>query len=352
VVDRILVWGAGAIGGSVGAWLSRAGRDVTFVDTSAPHVEAMRRTGLHIVGPVDEFTVHAPAFLPEELTGEWDVVLLAVKAQHTALACDAFVPHLSPRGYTVSLQNGLCEERISRIVGTERTVGALIGFAGDQIGPGQIRFGQRAKFCIGELDGNVSDRIIALRTLLRDFEPQVEVTENIWGYLWGKLGFIGLLYTTSLGISPMVELFRDQRLLPAWRAVAGEIVEVAMAGNVIPVGFDGFDPQAFVPDAPDGAARCCLDRLAAFLDGSPKTHSGIWRDIAIHRRRTEIDEQIVPVIEAAGKHGIEVPALRELTRLVHRLERGELAQSDELVRGFAASVQNLAEPAAGMGAES
>ncbi|MGO4839719.1 ketopantoate reductase family protein, partial [Rhizobiaceae sp. 2RAB30] len=58
---RILVWGAGAIGGTVGAYLARAGHDVTFVDAASAHVDAMNRHGLRIVGPVDQFTVGAPA---------------------------------------------------------------------------------------------------------------------------------------------------------------------------------------------------------------------------------------------------------------------------------------------------
>ena len=63
--ERILIWGAGAIGGSVGAWLKRAGHDITFVDVVPEHVAAIRDTGLRITGPVEEFTVHAPAFCPK-----------------------------------------------------------------------------------------------------------------------------------------------------------------------------------------------------------------------------------------------------------------------------------------------
>ena len=62
----ILIWGAGAIGGSAGAWLKRAGHDVTFVDVVPEHVAAIRdpSQGLRITGPVEEFGVTAPAFTP------------------------------------------------------------------------------------------------------------------------------------------------------------------------------------------------------------------------------------------------------------------------------------------------
>ena len=89
MAERILIWGAGAIGGSVGAWLKRAGHDVTLVDVVAEHVAAIRNQGLRITGPVEEFAVTAPAFVPGELTGTWQRIFLAVKAQHTEEATRA-----------------------------------------------------------------------------------------------------------------------------------------------------------------------------------------------------------------------------------------------------------------------
>ncbi len=114
---RILIWGAGAIGGSVGAWLKRAGHDISFVDVVADHVAAIRGDGLRITGPVEQFTVGVPAFLPEEVSGTWQHIFLAVKAQHTEAATRALTPHLAQDGYVLSLQNGLNELIIQRIVG-------------------------------------------------------------------------------------------------------------------------------------------------------------------------------------------------------------------------------------------
>ena len=115
MTKRILIWGAGAIGGTVGAYLARSGHDVTFVDVVAEHVQAIKRGGLHITGPVDSFTsVPGGAFTPDELTGVWSHVYLAVKSQHTSEAVRALVVHLAPDGYVLSLQNGLCELEIAK----------------------------------------------------------------------------------------------------------------------------------------------------------------------------------------------------------------------------------------------
>ncbi|MHC2518931.1 ketopantoate reductase family protein [Bradyrhizobium diazoefficiens] len=329
--ERILIWGAGAIGGSVGGYLARAGHDVTLVDCNAKHVDAIRREGLRIVGPVDEFVAPVHAMLPDELEETWAITALAVKAQHTEAACRKLVRHLASDGYVLSLQNGLCETTIEQIAGRSRTMGALVGFMGDLLGPGEIRFSQRATFCVGELDGSATDRLARLVSILADFEPEVKATADIWGYLWGKLAFIALLYGTALATSTLAELFTDGAFEPAWRALAGEMVAVAASEGVSPRGFDGFIPEAFATGAPRAAAYCSLNEMGEFLRGSAKTHSGIWRDIAIHHRPTEVDFQIGPVVEIASRRGLAVPALRRLIDLVHAVERGELAQSDALI---------------------
>src|SRR6478736_7629338 len=171
--EPILVWGAGAIGGTFGAALVRAGRDVTFVDVVPEHVEAIRdpERGLRITGPVDPMVVKVPAFLPEELKGTWKRIYLAVKAQHTEQACRALLPHLAADGFVVSLQNGLCEKTIAEIVGPERTVGALINFGADWIGPGEVHFGNRAAVVTGEIDGRMTPRLDIVLEDLRTFEP-------------------------------------------------------------------------------------------------------------------------------------------------------------------------------------
>ena len=66
---RSLIWGAGAIGGTLGAYLARAGGDVTMVDTVVEHVDAITRDGIRVTGPIDEFTVSIPSFTPQTLSG-------------------------------------------------------------------------------------------------------------------------------------------------------------------------------------------------------------------------------------------------------------------------------------------
>jgi len=102
MADPIVIWGAGAIGGTFGAHLARAGHDVLLVDTVAEHVEACRTKGLTISGPVTEFTQIIPAVTPDQLSGRYSRIVLAVKAQATKAALPVLAPHLAPDGFVFS----------------------------------------------------------------------------------------------------------------------------------------------------------------------------------------------------------------------------------------------------------
>ncbi|MGQ9849160.1 MAG: ketopantoate reductase family protein [Aggregatilineaceae bacterium] len=324
---RVLIWGAGAMGGTIGAYLIRAGHDVTLVDIAADHVAAMNVTGLRLTGPVDEFTVRARAFTPEEVSGTWPAILLCVKAHHTAEATRALAPHLADDGYVVSIQNGLNELVIASIVGEARTIGAFVNFGADYLGPGVIHRGNRAAVVIGELDGRITPRLQALHATLRDFDDRAMITTNLWGYLWGKLAYGAQLFATAL----TDESIADALALPAYRdlfiALAREVLTVAAARGIVPEGFDGFDPRAFLPGVEPAVSSRSLDDMVAFNRASAKTHSGIWRDLAVRKRRTEVDAQLGPIVTLGAEVGVPTPLTARLIELIHDIEEGRRAQS-------------------------
>lgn len=327
--ERILVWGAGAIGGTVGAYLARAGQDVAFVDVVAEHVARIRSPGLRITGPIEEFAVRAPALLPEEVTGTWPRIFLCVKAHHTAEACRALAPHLAPDGYVLSLQNGLCETAIAGIVGPERTVGAFVNFGADWMGPGEVMFGNRGAVVLGEIDGRMTPRLASLHALMRAFEPDAVAVADIRSYLWGKLAYGSMLFAQALGEKGIADCLARPELLPVWRALGGEAVSVALAEGVAPRGFNGFDPDAFRPGATAARTEASVAAMVAFNRPSAKTHSGVWRDLAVRKRRTEVDAQIAPIAAAGARHGLPCPTVRKLVALIHEVEEGHRPLSDD-----------------------
>lgn len=326
---RILIWGAGAIGGTAGAYLKRAGHDISFVDVVEDHVKAIRTTGLKITGPVDQFTVVTPAFTPDEVQGTWDMIFLAVKAQHTEAATRALMPHLSQNGFVLSLQNGLCETIIAPIVGRDRTVGAFINYSTDWIAPGEVMFGSRGAVVLGELHGRTTERLMALHALFSEFEPGAIITANIWGYLWGKLGYGAMLFAQALGAKGIADCLARPEMMPVWRAIGREVNEVTLAEGITPMGFNGYDPGAFMPNAPRELAEKAIADLVTFNRPSAKTHSGIWRDLFVRKRTTEVDVQIKPIADIGAKHGIATPTISKLVTLIHEIEAGTRPMSDD-----------------------
>ena len=319
---RCLIWGAGAIGGTMGAHLARAGHDVTMVDTVEAHVAAIDSAGIRITGPISAFTARVPAFTPATLRGEWDTIILATKAHHTETAARALLPHLSATGCVISAQNGLNELIIADIVGPERTVGAFVNFGADYLEPGVILHGSRAAVVVGEIDGRVTPRAMAIRDDWLDFDDRAIVTPNIWGYLWGKEAYGAMLFATAL----TNESIADALAMPAYHhlyvALAREILAVAKARGVTPESFDGFDPSAYLPEAPAGAAARSLDDLVAHNRRSAKTHSGIWRDLAVRKRPTEVDAQLGIVVTLGKETGVATPLATRLVELIHDIENG------------------------------
>ena len=327
--ERILIWGAGAIGGSVGAWLKRAGHDITFVDVVAEHVAAISGAGLRITGPVEEFSVTAPAFTPGELAGTWRRIFLAVKAHHTEAATRALTPHLAQDGFVLSLQNGLNELIIQRIVGRDRAIGAFVNFGADWMAPGEIIFGNRGAVVLGELDGTMTPRLAALHAVMRDFEPDAVTSPDIWSYLWGKLGYGAMLFAQALGQKGIADCLARPELLGLWRRLGEEAIVVARAEGIEPRGFNGYDVEAFRPGAGEDAARQSVAAMVAFNSTSAKTHSGVWRDLAIRKRRTEVDVQIAPIAEIGERHGIDCRATRRLVSMIHEVEEGRRGMTDD-----------------------
>ena len=340
---QFTVIGAGAIGGTIGAHLARAGHEVLLVDAAADHVHAIERTGLIIEGRTT-FRVRVPAVtvagLADALRGRPpEAVLLAVKAMHTAAALEPVAPLLGPESFVVSMQNGLNEKVIAGRIGAARTVGAFVNFGADYLEPGRIMYGGAGALYLGELDGRMTPRLEALGRVLREsFLENTTLTPNIWGYLWGKLGYGAILFATATVDETMADVLGDLTCRPVLANLAAEVVRVADAEGVRSEGFDGYDPDAmrFAASRDWAAIHRSLDRLAEFNRHSLKQKSGVWRDLAVRRRRTEVDHQIGPVVEVARVHGLEAPLNQRLVELIHALEEGRRpmarANLDELRR--------------------
>ncbi|MGN6380182.1 MAG: ketopantoate reductase family protein, partial [Gaiellales bacterium] len=292
-----VVVGAGAIGGVVGAHLHRDGHSVLLVDADAEHVAAIQRDGLHIEGPVEQFEVRVPAVTPDGLPDRLGAVLLAVKAHHTQAALDLIAPRLDSEGFVVSLQNGINEPLIAGRLGRDRTVGALVNFGADVMGPGRISLGGRGALRLGELDGATTPRLEQLVADIAWSQP----TANVMGCLWAKEAYGAMLFATAVSDLSIADALADPAYRPLYVALAREVL--ACAGAPVEP-FDGFDPGDL-----DGS----VERMVEFNRRSAKTHSGVYRDLAVRHRQTEVGALLAVV---------EGPLTARMGELIHAIEAG------------------------------
>jgi 2-dehydropantoate 2-reductase len=320
----ITVYGAGAIGGITGAALARAGHDVLLVDSAVAHVDAINAAGLTVERDGTAETTMVRAVTPSGLGPELELVLLAVKSQHTRDALAELTPRLSASGVIVSLQNGLSEEQIAQAVGSQRTLGCLVNWAADWVAPGRIVHGGHGAFVLGELDGRLSSRVREVAALLGTVEP-TQVTDNVMGYKWAKLIYASLLFATAVVDAHVYEVLeRSPAVQRALCGLVGEGLTVADKAGIRIDPFDEFDPAWYraALHGDETALRHAMATAAAHYRGNTKTKTGVWRDLAVRRRKTEVDGLLGVLARKGETLGVDTPLTRRLIDIIQDLEEG------------------------------
>lgn len=316
----ITVVGAGGIGGCAAAELRRAGADVMLVDRNAEHVATIRENGLRVAGVRGEYHVDfGSVLIPDEWTGPADLVLLAVKSQDTDAAVQSLQPHLHDDSTVVSLQNGWNARRIAGAIGAERTVAAMVHVVGNCEAPGRITRHTDGVVYIGEPDGTASPRTDQLAALLRPAFP-TESVGNIWGYIWSKQVYGATMPVNALVDLPARIVYAHDWVRGILLAVVAEAFEAATAEGIRLEPYERFDPADF-------ARGDCAAKLANLPSGSAKGNSGVWHDIKVRRRRTEVDFLSGELVRIGRRHGLPMTVNARVVDLIGELETGARGMS-------------------------
>ena len=242
---------------------------------------------------------------------------MACKQQHTAAAAALLAGRLAGEAFVASLQNGLPSPALAAAAGPGRVVQACVNFGADVIAPGVVMRGNRGTFKIGEIDGTPSARVGALAADIAD----AEATTQVMGFVWGKEAYGAMLFATAVSDLAIHEVFDDPAYHPLLLAVAREVLGQA---PVRPLPLDGFDPG----DLPGS-----LSRLADFNRWSAKSHSGIYRDLMVRRRKTETEAILGPLEGFLIRRVAElIAAIEAGTRTCSRENLDLLAAYERLVR--------------------
>jgi 2-dehydropantoate 2-reductase len=332
---RILVMGAGGIGGIVGAELTEIGAPVTVVSTNQAIRAAVDKDGFRVVDDGETRAVRGwIAHAPE---GRYDLCILATQPPNVEDAALTALPHLADDARVVVLQNGLCEDRVAAVVGAERVIGAIIAWAASMPEPGRYERTAAGGFVLGRLDGTLDDDVRRVGELLEAVGP-VTTTTNLRGARWSKLALncavssLGTIAGERLG--PLVRVRRYRRLA---LEVMTEAVDVARAEHVALEKVSGTLDLGWVAlTAADRDARASASLTAkhALLLAVGLRYRRMRSSMlaAIERGRTPaIDYLNGEVVTRGGKLGIATPVNARVVEAVWGIAKGTQKSSRELL---------------------
>ena len=189
---RIAVFGAGGIGGVVGGMLSKAGHDLTLIDTWHEHVTEIQNNGLEVTNQ-DEVHLCKPKAIHlnklQEIKEKFDIGIIAVKSYDTEWVTHALKNYVKDDGYFVDFQNGINDLKVAEIVGKEKTLGCVILISAMATEPGKARRTDSrpdVAYKIGELTGGISDRLKDFVNIMQSVGVS-EYTEELISERWSKL---------------------------------------------------------------------------------------------------------------------------------------------------------------------
>ena len=319
--------GAGAIGGTLAGYLSRAGRDVTVVDAWPAHIDKIKSDGLTVTTMEGTFTAKPEAMHIGELsatTNRYDVIFVSVKSYDTAWVTTLVEPHLAPGGVIVSAQNGINEDIIAGIVGWDRVIGCIVTIGATTVGPGHVERTSlergRRSFALGDPTNANSLRLETLSEILEDC-GEVGITTNLLGERWAKIvtnsmanSVCGITGQSSAGMR-LNPVTLDLSML-----LASEVVAVGTAHGVAIENIGRVPAQDFVTARTDPEVRAEVARK--LMEDAHKIGTGrpsLAQDIA-KGRRTEIDYLNGYVIRKGKEAGVRTTFNEAIVELTNKVE--------------------------------
>jgi 2-dehydropantoate 2-reductase len=323
---RICIYGAGAIGGLLGAKLAVTGEDVTLI-ARGPHLAAIRERGLTVASKAETLTVRPRATDKPEEAGRQDFVIVALKSNAVPGIVGQMLPLLGQDTAVVMAVNGVPwwyfygvegpfrdrriksldpENRLWTMIGPQRTIGCVVYPAAEIVAPGHIQHIEGDRFSLGEPDGQKSERVLALSRALTaaglKAPVKADIRSEIWVKLWGNAVFNPISALTGATLRAICENHGTAQLV---RTVMREVELVANAlGIAMPVS---------------------LERRMAGAAAIGDHKTSMLQDIE-KGRPPELDAIIAAVIELAEITKVSVPQLQELYALT--CLRAETSLSD------------------------
>lgn len=334
---KVAIYGCGAMGTVLGAFLSKNGQKVTLIDSYEAHIEALNTNGAKIVGCSD-FTARVEAITPAQMEGIYDIVFLLIKQTANATALSHLKKFLHEDSVVCTLQNGVPEYSVDESIGGGRTVGGTLLWGATFIAPGISEVTQDVTsgdilFDIGEIDGKITDRIRKVSSILEHMGP-VTIVENLMGARWSKLIFnscmSGLSAVTGAVFS---DVFKNPKSSALLSFIANDIINVCEKAGVQLEDVMGMDMRDFgkvdtletFVHSQNCFRRFYADKLTAKASMLQDLEKG---------KATEVEMINGFVVEQGRKYDVATPYNDMVVKVIKGIENKELPLSMDNLKFF------------------
>lgn len=320
---RAAIYGAGAMGTAMGAYMARKGQFVDLISHNVAHVSALREGGAHITG-TDEFVQKVNALLPEEMTGRYDIIFLTTKQRENAATANFLKDFLTEGGVLVTIQNGLPEYKLAEILGQQRVLGAVCSWGASLVGAGVVRMTsspEKIEFQIGSPfeEGAPTADVRALLSLM----GRVVEESNFLGARWTKL-IINNAFSPLSGLTGLTfgSIAKEKAARGIAQGIFNESAAVARANGVKPGKIQGHDAVGLLSYS--NPVKKLLSNLLFPVAMKNHSHilSGMYYDLTAGRK-CEVEFFCGIVSEFGKKVGVPTPLTDRMAEMIGQIERGE-----------------------------
>ncbi len=322
---RTAIYGAGAMGTVLGAYISRAGRQIDLITRNASHVRALNTRGATVTGSA-EFTVPVTALTPDMMQGKYDIIFLMTKQRNNSEICEFLKDFLDDNGVICTMQNGLPEPSVSAVVGESRCLGCAVSWGATFIGDGvsELTSNNRAlTFALGAFrPGN--RKLEAVKELLSCM-GEVEIESNFIGARWSKLAvnsaFSSLSAITGLTFGE-ISSRKDSRVLAL--GLLNEAFAVAEKCGVKLEKIQGHDIVRIYSYKGKFKKAIALRLLPSAMKNHKNLVSGMYFDLKTGKK-SDIDHINGVILHSARNFGVSVPLNVKVLEIARSIEKGERA---------------------------
>ncbi len=316
---KILIVGAGAIGGSLACYLSSVGLHITILEKDENICSVINQEGMTLKDGEKEYKAKVRAVSQLSQSDHFDCCFVATRAYHLKSAVLSVLPNLSEDAFVISMNNGVCINPLIEAVGKKRAVWCSINYGAGISSPGKYYIKIRGGLIFGMKDGGVPSKLLRVLDVMRS-AIQISVTSNILGTLYSKMLINSCITSTAIisGLS-LGEILKGKRGKLIFTEIVREGLQMAEIAGISVPNYGKLNYRLFLSKSLTGK----LYRLITFPVLRKKYGSRQSASLEALKRgaKTEISYFNGYVVHLANKFHRSAPVNQAIVKCVHAVEK-------------------------------